>query len=151
MPEPRTYTEAELLAYAEAHIFPQQPDLTKLLATHDGQFFTERAKNDATNYARQARLDLVVIERMPQGLRIEPAASDDPGVRDVQAVMQALECTAELAAELVEHYKGNVEVLVAEQRRIRAAVEANTLPAEAETETQTPAAPAKARRKPKTT
>ena len=57
------YNRAKLEEFSK-QVFEQNPHLDRVYATEDGQFFGERSKSDATNYARQTQQELIVIERL---------------------------------------------------------------------------------------
>jgi hypothetical protein len=115
-----SYSEEQLKEIAQ-EIFATRPNVTKLLATHDGNFFLEKDRSDASNYARESQQSLVIIERIShQHAEVAPAEQDDPQARDRAAVMLALHCTEEAADALIQRYKGNVEMLMKDWKRFNA-------------------------------
>lgn len=98
------YSDEKLQDYCR-QIFEENPHLDKVYATHDGNFFAEKRKSDASNYARQTKQELVLIERVAlTAITVEP---EDPMARDVAALMMALSVTEDKARELIQEHKGN--------------------------------------------
>ena len=106
------YNRAKLEEFSK-QVFEQNPHLDRVYATEDGQFFGERSKSDATNYARQTQQELIVIERLQSNdLASAVAEPEDPMTRDVAALMLALSCTEDKARELILEHKGNAAAAV---------------------------------------
>lgn len=116
----KQFTDAELIEFSK-QIFKQHPDVGFLYVCGDGNFFRDRDKNHATNFARESKQELRQVELVGTIPRLVGAETEDPQTRDVAALMLALNVTEDKARELITEHKGNTA----------AAVQAEAAPAKA--------------------
>jgi hypothetical protein len=139
------YDRAKLEEFSK-QIFQDNPHLDRVYVTEDGNFFGERSRSDATNYARTTQQELIEIERLKHNsISSKVAESDDPMTRDVASLMLALNCTEDKARELIQQHKGNAAAAV---QTVTATINAVQ---QADSTAPAPAKAPKATRKPSTT
>ena len=112
----KLFSDAELLEYSK-QIFEQHPDVGFLYVCGDGNFFRDRDKNLATNFARESKQDLKQVELVGSLPRMVGTDTEDPLTRDVTALMLALHVTEDKARELIAEHKGNTAAAVQTARQ----------------------------------
>jgi hypothetical protein len=109
-------SDADLLKHSEqifAQLKAEGKPVEFLYACQDGNFFRDVHKNNATNFARESRQELMLIELVGSVPRIKGTAEpEDPMTRDVAALMLALNVTEDKARELITEHRGNTAAAV---------------------------------------